>query len=39
VDQNNHLPYWTESVGCVTDADCGQGATCKPQGCVPTVIE
>jgi hypothetical protein len=39
-DQNNHLPFWTEALGCAEDADCGPGATCKSMGCVPDrVIE
>jgi hypothetical protein len=39
-DQNNHLPFWTEALGCTEDADCGPGATCKNSGCLPDrVIE
>lgn len=39
-DQNNHLPFWTEALGCREDADCGAGARCQMGGCVPErVIE
>jgi hypothetical protein len=29
VDQSNHIPLWTEVIGCITDADCGPGSVCK----------
>jgi len=39
-DQNNHLPFWTEALGCREDAECGAGARCRDGGCVPDrVIE
>jgi hypothetical protein len=38
VDQNNHLPFWTESLGCIKDTDCGEGAVCKDGACVPRVV-
>jgi hypothetical protein len=37
-NQNNHLPFWTEALGCAQDSDCGEGATCKNAGCVPNQI-
>jgi hypothetical protein len=38
VDQNNHLPFWTESLGCTQDADCGEAAICRDGGCVPKIV-
>jgi hypothetical protein len=38
VDQNNHLPFWTESLGCTQDTECGEGAVCRDSGCVPRVV-
>jgi hypothetical protein len=38
VDQNNHLPFWTESLGCTKDSECGEGAVCKDSACVPRVV-
>jgi hypothetical protein len=37
-DQNNHLPFWTEALGCAGDADCGEGASCKGGSCAPNVV-
>lgn len=39
VTQNNHLPFWTEALGCKEDVDCGGGATCQAGTCVPNVID
>jgi len=38
VSQNNHLPFWTEALGCTQNAECGEGATCKDRSCVPNYI-
>jgi hypothetical protein len=42
VTQSNHIPIWTEVVGCREDADCGPGARCqsvenRPQ-CIPNPV-
>ena len=39
VDQNNHLPFWTEALGCVEDKECGAGATCRDRACVANSID
>jgi hypothetical protein len=39
VDQNNHLPFWTEALGCVEDKECGPGATCRARACIVTSID
>jgi hypothetical protein len=39
VDQNNHLPFWTEALGCIQDTECGPGATCRDRACVATSID
>jgi hypothetical protein len=39
VDQNNHLPFWTETLGCVQDTECGPGATCRDRACVANTID
>jgi hypothetical protein len=36
--QSNHLPYWTEAIGCLTNADCGVDGVCKNRVCVPTLV-
>jgi hypothetical protein len=38
VNQNNHLPFWTEALGCTQNAECGEGAMCKERSCVPNYI-
>jgi hypothetical protein len=35
VGENNHLPFWTEALGCRENADCGEAATCQAGACVP----
>jgi hypothetical protein len=39
VNQNNHLPFWTETLGCVQDSECGPGATCRDRACIATTID
>jgi hypothetical protein len=38
LDQSNHLPYWTEAIGCLSNADCGQDGVCKNGQCVPPIV-
>jgi hypothetical protein len=38
LDQSNHLPYWTEAIGCLGDADCGHDSLCKNGQCVPPIV-